>query len=163
MKPIIVSDAGPLIALAKLKLLDLLPSLFSIIYIPDTVFKEATKKQQRADAQDISDFVPQQCQLLDDRVNDFSRSLEIQLDKGEIQAITHARALYCGVLMDEKRGRRVARHHNISTIGVVGVLIQAKKQSLIPDIKTLLLKLQNFEYRLSKTLLAEALKLAGES
>lgn len=162
MKPIIVSDAGPLIALAKLDLLDLLPQLFSIIYVPETVFKEASKKRERPDAQRIISFIPQYCRLLDDIDNDFSQSLKIQLDKGEIQAITHAKELHCGVLMDEKRGRRVAIHNKIPTIGAVGVLIQAKQKQLINDVKTPLLALKVAEYRISNTLFSEALKLAGE-
>lgn len=162
MKPIIVSDAGPLIALAKLECLGLLPHLFSRIYIPQTVFKEATKQQQRLDAQAISHFVPQHCQLLDDLNNEFSRSLEIQLDKGEIQAISHARVLHCGVLMDEKRGRQIATHHKVATIGVIGVLIQAKKLDLMNEIKPSLLQLQDNGYRLSKSLFSNALILAGE-
>lgn len=163
MNPIIVSDTGPLIALAKLDLLDLLPQLFSTVYVPDTVLKEATKQFQRVDAQRILDFVPQQLQCLDDLDNEFSQSLKIQLDDGEIQAISHAQALHCGVLIDEKRGRSVAIHHKIPVIGVVGVLIQAKQQKLIVDVKTPLLALQAAEYRISNNLYTKALMLSGET
>ena len=43
MKPVIVADAGPLIALAKLQQLELLLKLFSAIYLPNAVLLEATR------------------------------------------------------------------------------------------------------------------------
>jgi len=162
MKPIVVSDAGPLIALAKLDLLSLLPQIFSNVYIPKTVFEEATKNQQREDAQRIFCFKSPQVNVVDDLKNSFSESLKILLDDGEIQALSHAQVLNCGVLMDEKRGRQVAIQHNIPIIGVIGVLLQAKEKGLIPEIKMYLEALQNADYRLSRALLDKALGLAGE-
>ena len=162
MKPIVVSDAGPLIALAKLDLLSLLPQIFSIIYIPETVFEEATKNQQREDARIIANFKSSQVNVVTDLDNSFTESLKILLDDGEIQALSHAKALNCGVLMDEKRGRQVAIQHDIPIIGVIGVLLQAKEKGLILEIKSYLEALQNADYRLSGALLDKALDLAGE-
>ncbi len=162
MKPIVVSDAGPLIALAKLNLLSLLPQIFSTVYIPQIVFEEATKNQQREDAQRIASFNSPQLKVVDNLENNFSESLKILLDDGEIQALSHAKALKCGVLMDEKRGRQVAMYHDIPRIGVIGVLLQAKQKNLIPEVKKYLKALQNVDYRLSGALLEKALELAGE-
>lgn len=53
-----VSDTGPLIALAKIQALHLLPSLYRIIYVPPEVYQEAVVKglEQRApDAHRIQD------------------------------------------------------------------------------------------------------------
>ena len=162
MNPIIVSDTGPLIALAKLDLLDLLPQLFSIVYVPATVFEEATKQYERSDAQHIKHFSPQKLQRLEDINNDFSLALKLQLDEGEIQAISHAQKLQCGVLIDERRGRNVAMHHKIPVIGTIGVLLQAKQQGLIAEVKKPLLALQAAKYRVSNALYTEALKLSQE-
>lgn len=162
MKSIVVSDAGPLIALAKLDLLGLLPQIFSTIYIPKTVFEEATKNQQREDARRIASFKSPQVNVVDDLDNSFTESLKILLDDGEIQALSHAKTLNCGVLMDEKRGRQVAVQHNIPIIGVIGVLLQAKEKGLIPEVKMYLEALQDADYRLSGALLDKALGLAGE-
>jgi predicted nucleic acid-binding protein len=156
MKPIVVSDAGPLIALAKLDLLNLLPQIFSTVYIPKTVFEEATKNQR------IASFKSSQVNVIDDIDNSFSKSLKILLDDGEIQALSHAKILGCGVLMDEKRGRQVAVKHNIPIIGVIGVLLQAKEKELIPEIKMYLMALQDADYRLSGAVLDKALGLAEE-
>ena len=157
-----MSDAGPLIALAKLDLLKLLPQLFAVVHVPQTVFKEATRQNDRVDARRISDFVPRELHLLDVIDNKLSRSLSLQLDEGEVQAIAHARELKCGVLMDEKRGRMAASHNDIPTIGVVGVLLQAKQRGLIPNVTEPLQALQIAEYRISEALYREALRLSGE-
>ncbi|HEB63036.1 MAG TPA: DUF3368 domain-containing protein [Gammaproteobacteria bacterium] len=162
MKPVIVSDAGPLIALAKLDLLNLLPQIFSTVYIPKIVFEEATKNQQREDAQRITNYFSPKIQIINNLENTFSKSLETLLDDGEIQALTHAKALKCSVLMDEKRGRQIAIHNEIPVVGIIGVLLQARQQDLISEVKHYLLKLQDVDYRLSDSLLNRALKLAGE-
>ena len=163
MKPVVVSDAGPLIALAKLDLLRLLPELFSTVYVPEVVVKEATRQCERKDARDITVFARQFLNIRGDIDNAFCRSLRVLLDEGEVQALASAQELKCGVFMDEKRGRQVAIHHQIPVIGVIGLLIQAKQKQLIADVKTPLQALIRAEYRLSGDLLQRALNLAGES
>ncbi len=56
MKPVVVADAGPLIALAKLQQLDLLLNLFSEVHLPNAVFVEVTRNQTRSDARSIRSF-----------------------------------------------------------------------------------------------------------
>ena len=56
MKPNIVVDTGPLIALAKLDQLSLLEQLFSSIHVPQTVLLEASYDHKRADACKIAEF-----------------------------------------------------------------------------------------------------------
>ncbi len=162
MKPVVVADTGPLIALAKLDFLSVLNTLFSSVYIPKNVLNEATRQCERSDAKLIATFASESSIPLDDVETDFVVSLRQYLDDGEIQAINHARDFHCGVLMDEKRGRKIAAQYHIPVIGVVGVLLQAKQQGLISDVKTPLKSLIKKEYRLSDKLVVEALRLAGE-
>jgi len=162
MKKLIVADTGPLIALAKLELLHLLDKLFVDVFIPEEVFKEATSQCTRSDAKAIILYISTKEQPLKNIHNSFSESLKNHLDQGEIQAISHAKKLACGVLMDEKRGRKIAHHYHIPVVGVIGILLQAKQLGLLKNIKPYLTKLLNNDYRLSKALITEALTLAGE-
>ncbi len=162
MKRVIVADTGPLIALAKLELLPLLSAFFYKLYIPEQVLLEATRQCERGDAKAIGLFVKKHGKPLKDVDNDWVQSFRLHLDEGEIQAIYHARELSCGVLTDERRGRRVASQLGIATVGVLGVLIQAKKQGMIDNVQSPMQELVQLEYRLSKPLMAEALRLAGE-
>ncbi len=162
MKPVIVADTGPLIALAKLHQLPLLPQLFSDILLPETVFREATVCKDREDVKLIEAFTKQHLRIMPDIDNS---SVFLQgglLDEGETQVLALAEKLRCGVLMDERRGRRAAHYHRIPVVGVLGVLLQAKEQNIIPKIKPLLKTLQTSGYRLSHGLIEHALKQAGE-
>ena len=168
MKPrpdvkIIIADTGPLIALARLHQLQLLAALFSKIYIPQVVLAEATVNTQYAEAEPILSFSTEHASVEQTIDNDFSRRLLTTLDKGEAQAIVLARELQCGVLMDEKRGRVVARRRGIPVVGVLGVLLQAKREGYLEELKSMLLQLQNSDYRLSEELVERVLELAGES
>ena len=42
------------------------------------------------------------------------------------------------VLIDERRGRLVAARLNLGYIGILGILVEAKSQKLIPAVKPLL-------------------------
>ena len=163
MKPIIVADTGPLIALAKLHHLDLLPAIFDAVYVPQTVYDEATQDNYRNDADTIDKFIQSYTTVCQTINNPFSQNISTILDAGETQALALAKQLDCGVLMDERKGRQIANHYQIHAIGTLGVLLQAKKQGKIKAIKPLISELQNVGYRLSPKLIEYALTKASES
>jgi predicted nucleic acid-binding protein len=67
------------------------------------------------------------------------------------------------LLIDEKIGREFAEAENIPCKGVVGILIQAKKEGLIENLKPLLNDLvNNLKFRLSDKIYQLALQKAGE-
>ena len=49
-RKVVVSDAGPLIALGRLNLLHLLPALFAQVQVPSAVLTECMARPQNADA-----------------------------------------------------------------------------------------------------------------
>jgi len=159
---IIVADASPLIALAKLNQMDLVLQLFSAIHLPKTVYLEVTQNQFRSDAQVLKSFLDENAEIHSDLDNPFVLQTSRMLDAGETQALALAKELGCGVLMDEMRGRKVAMSHGISVIGLLGMLIQAKKQGAINSVAPLIQQLQVFDYRLSDALIHEVLKRVGE-
>jgi predicted nucleic acid-binding protein len=67
------------------------------------------------------------------------------------------------LLIDDQRGRAIAKMNSIETIGSLGVLLIAKQQGLIHEITPLLLKLNNSDIYLSKALINTVLALANES
>lgn len=65
--------------------------------------------------------------------------------------------------MDEQRGRRIASDLGLSVTGVVGVLIAAKQQRLVPQIKPILDDMKRFSgFWLSPRLYHQVLQLVGE-
>lgn len=161
-RPIIVADAGPLIALAKLEQLELLQQIFSAIHVPETVYLEVTHQQARDDAQLLTAFIQTSAELHPVLSSDFVDELSLSLDDGEIQALALAKDLECGVLMDEARGRKIAGYYDISVVGVLGVLLQAKKLGLVESVSPLISTLQKANYRLSPALVEKVLSLAEE-
>ena len=121
---LVVADTSPLLNLALISRLDLLESQFSEVTIPRQVWEELEAGNDGLDA------------LRDLRENGFLTVVEVErsdlfveifheLDLGETAAICYAVVRDADlVLLDEKEGRRVARRHDLTITGVVGVLLQ---------------------------------------
>ncbi len=86
------------------------------------------------------------------------------IDWGEAEAIALALELKADLLvMDERRGRAVATSYGLQVTGLLGVLLQAKRNNLIPAIKPLLDQLiEQADFRVSSQLYTTILQSAGE-
>lgn len=162
MKKVIVSDASSLIALAKLDKLALLLHVFSEVHIPQSVYLETTIDRHRVDSQQIHDFVTEFTTLHVDQQGKEYEQFRALLDEGESQALVLAKKLDCGVLIDERLGRKVAQQSDIPMVGVMGVLLQAKATGKIKAIRPLIEELLAHDYRLSKRVINLVLSRAGE-
>ena len=162
MKKIIVSDASPLIALAKLDQLALLLNVFAEVHIPQSVYLETTTDRHRADSQRINDFVTEFAILHANQSGKEYQRFRAILDEGESQALVLAKELNCGVLMDERLGRRVAQQAAIPIVGVMGVLLYAKSEGKINAIRPLIEQLLHDDYRLSARVIDSVLSRSGE-
>jgi predicted nucleic acid-binding protein len=156
----IVTNSSPLIAFASLKQLDLLALIFTEIYIPQAVFDEITV-WRKPYSQQLKTFAK-------DRVKPTPNPIAVQLltkdiDRGEAEAIVLA--LENGIkdiLIDDPKGRRIARVNGLYPIGTIGVLLEAKRLSHIDQIKPYLDELITHRIRIGKNLYQQALKLAGD-
>lgn len=84
------------------------------------------------------------------------------LDDGESEAIILADELKSDVLiMDERKGRKVAQKLGINITGTVGVLLQAYSETMLSsdEIKAYLDRLKNSNIRLSESLIQKALEI----
>ena len=84
------------------------------------------------------------------------------IDLGESSVISAALELDAGVLIDDRAGRKVAIRMGLPVIGVMGVLILAKRSGQIPAIYPLTVALVESGYYLSQSVIKEALRIAGE-
>ncbi len=158
----VVADSGPLIALARLDLLRLLPIHFDRVLVPEPVFIECTAYGDRPGARAIRAA---------NEAGAFARvpvagaeqfAAEHLLDEGEAAALLLARAHACPVLVDERRGRRVASRLDIPIVGTVGLLVAANRAGHVGALAPLFDALAAFGYRLSAELVAHALRRTGE-
>lgn len=162
---IIVSDTSPITNLAAIGQLDLLRQLYSRVIIPEAVYNEMV---------DINKIVPgavevQTLSWIQTQTVINSLLTEIQennesIHLGEAEAIILSLEMKADLLlMDERRGRIVATNYGINITGLLGVLIQAKKQGLIPAIKPLIDQLiTQANFRVNRQLYTVVLQASNE-
>ena len=159
----IISDTTPIISLIKINRLDLLEKLFEEVLIPEAVYRELTSNalfENEAKIVKTSSFL--KTSSVQNR-----KSLQLLqavsgLDDGESEAIILADELKSDVLiMDERKGRKVAEKLGIKITGTVGVLLQSYSENMISsdEIKTYLDQLKNSNIRLSESLIQKALEM----
>lgn len=92
-----------------------------------------------------------------------SRLLQ-HLDPGEAEAIALAVELRADrILIDESEGRRIAAENALRPVGVLGVLLRAKREGLLATIGPEMLRLRDEAgFFIHPQLFREVLELAGE-
>lgn len=156
---LVVADTGPLIALARLELLELLPALFQQVYLTPTVLSECEAKPDCGEGVRIRLAVDAgRLELLAPR----EALPRWGIDPAETSAIALALEQGAGVLMDDKAGRSVAMQLGVKVIGTAGVLVLAKRRGRLAGVRTHLDALIASGYFLGANVVAEALRMAEE-
>lgn len=163
MAEIVVADASPIIALARIDQLALLPRIFSRVILPIAVYLETQGRPMLPDAVAIRTAREQAVFLVHEETIQVIDGLPAGLGEGEAAAISLASEMGCGIFMDEKAGRAAAKVLGIKTIGTIGVLSLARSRGLVPTLKPLIVDLQQSGYYLATDLVETALRLHGES
>ena len=134
----VVSNSSPLINLARIGRLDLLAQLYGELVVPQAVWHEVVVQGAgQAGAQEIKTAAWIRVQPAANR--ELVRALQQELDAGEARAIALALDIDAEfLLMDEHLGRDTASYMGIQCVGLVGVLIEAKKKGVIDQIRPLL-------------------------
>jgi predicted nucleic acid-binding protein len=151
MPAIIVSDTSCLILLHKIDELHLLQKLFGEVTITQIV------------AGEFGTALPAWIRVENpaDRKNQLV--LEATLDKGEASSIALALEKEdCLLIIDDLKGRKLARRFGLIITGTLGILAQTKRKKHIPLLKSLLDKIKRTDFRLSEELILETLKQVGE-
>ncbi len=156
---ILVADSSALIALSICDGLHFLDALYGAVLVPETVFGEVTQSD-KPEAQQLSVYLQDKTRKVDMRAYVY---LDAFADAGETEAMLLYKQLSADkLLIDDRRGRKVAKINNIRTIGSMGVLLSAKKAGLIPEIAPLIGRLTGSRIHISPTLVHTVLSLAGE-
>ena len=160
---IVVANAGPLIALARIGQLVVLPSLYREIRLPEAVRKEVVVAGEgRAGSEEIegAEWVRWDCVC--DKVG--VGLLSDRLDAGESEAIVLAIEENADLLLiDEERGRRVAESRGIAVVGTLGTLVLAKKRGILERVTPHLDALLASGFRMVPALYDAVLQLADET
>jgi predicted nucleic acid-binding protein len=160
---IVVSDTSPVRGLANLGLLELLRDIYGEVIIPEAVAAELRNPPPGQDIVELASypFVRVQAPSL-------SRNQSVfldELDRGEAEAIVLALELGSDlILMDESAGRRRAKRLGLEIIGVLGVLLEAKKLGFVESVTPLMDQLrEDHRFFIGAKLRSEVIRRAGES
>jgi len=158
--PKVISNTTPLISLLKLSKLDILKSLYSEISIPNAVFQEIEAGKNKKYYKDLSKLNWINIVEIQDRQ---AVKYFLDLDSGEAEAIVLATEINANlIIMDEKLGRFHAKHAGLKVTGTIGVLVKAKKQGLIKELRPFLIELTCKNVWISDKLIKEILEQVGE-
>ena len=160
---IIVSNASPLIPLARIGRLNLLTSFYKRVLIPPEVHHEVTvashglpgaEEVRRAQWIEVaSQKTPPHPSLVEACQN---------LGAGERGAILLAKSLPADlVLLDDLKARRVAQGTGLSVVGCLGILEVSARRGLIPDLRQTYLDLLRHGIRFDIKLLQDSLARLG--
>lgn len=160
----VVSNTSPLSNLAVIGEIGILQKIYPKVLIPPAVHSELICFDEIQSI--ISNLVetgwlevqtPENIQL--------TQTLNQLLDPGEAAAIALAvDTMADRLLIDERIGRSIASQYNIKIRGILGLLVNAKSQGLIPAIRPLLDRLiGEAGFRVGQTLYDRILQESGES
>lgn len=126
-----VVNASPLIALARVNQLAILPQLFDAVLVPPAVYQEVTTQGERRPGAVLiaqTDWLQVQAPTTSPTI----APLLLGLDAGEMNVLLLAQEVQpAWVVIDERLGRRVALAMHLPLTGTIGVLLAAVRAEFL--------------------------------
>lgn len=135
---ILVLDASPLIALARIGSLGVLRQLADQIAIPDAVYVETVSQ---APGRPGSIELAQADWITRQPVHDQAhvKRLRNRVGLGEAEAIVLAQEIRAdAVVLDDATARHLAEQEGCRVVGLLGLLVEGKRRGLLSAVKPLL-------------------------
>ena len=161
----VVSNTSPLFNLAAIGKLSLLRHAFDEILIPDAVLHELEPVREYPGVQAIHEAIAQGW-IVVRAPRDVSRIRILEQDLGRGEAAAIALTLELGlrrILIDERDGSRTAEQSGLEPVGVLGVLLRAKREGHLDSVKEMMIALRDeVGFYIRRDLFTKVLHLAGE-
>ncbi|MBE7382988.1 MAG: DUF3368 domain-containing protein [Leptolyngbya sp. SIO1E4] len=161
----VISNTSPLLNLAIVDHLFLLPQLFGQIIIPEAVLAELKINDDLPGSRALKTAADEGWLVVKAVKNQaLVNLLRRELHQGESEAIALAVELSADkVLLDEKEARQVARALSLSITGIVGILLRGWQEGSIPSLRNVFDRLQqDANFWLSPALRTQILWVSGE-
>ena len=151
MHSVVISDTSTLILLHKINEFELLKEVYGELMTTPEIADEFGEK------------LPDWITVLSVKDEKYKKFLETQVDRGEASALALASEFEdVLLLLDDLKARKLAKKLMYKTTGTLGIIHRAKQMSIIPKVKPLIDKLLLTNFRISKEVINEILKLNGE-
>jgi predicted nucleic acid-binding protein len=152
--PIIISDSTTIITLLNIKRVDVLSNIFKEVIIPLKVYDEIIIDENII--LDSSLFTKKEI-----KDKQLYKLLSRSLDAGESEAIVLSKEMSLTLIIDEKKGRKIANNLGVKIIGFLGLLLlNYKKRYMSEDeILKIYYSAKKANFRVSKNLEEQFLNL----
>ena len=158
---IVISDSTTLISLINIERFELLFKFSDTIIITPSVYREVSVQKS---AKRILDKYISLSKVVVNEVKNSKKVKEllIRLDIGESESIVLAEEKNLPLIIDEKKGKKIALSFGLDAIGLVGILLVYKKRAYLSndEIVEIVEELREVSFRVSDGLLR--LLLEGE-
>jgi predicted nucleic acid-binding protein len=158
----VLSDASPLIGLARVDGLPWLTALFGPVWVPQEVASEGLPGRDLPDERALREAFDRGYLLI---CPDTPATPPLpELDEGEAACIRLALAEPSPalVLIDERAGRSIALEHGLRVAGTAALIGMARTRGLIPSAKAVFARLHASDFRISAEVIATILRRVGE-
>lgn len=162
--PLLVADSGPLIALARVSLLHVPVRLYGQVFVPAAVWKEVLRRPSELELGNLQAALAAGHLTLaaDAADSPLLPPPSSALGAGERAAIAMARECGAEVLIDERRGRRVALGAGLQVVGTLGLLVRARELGMVGLLRPTIATLRDSGYHLADALTERILASIGE-
>ncbi len=147
----VITDTSCFILLDKINAFDILHLLYKQVVTTPQIANEFGKA------------LPDWIQIIPVKNKDQMSIYAKKVDLGKASAITLALELPSSILIfDDLKGRNLAAELNLDYTGTLGVLIKAKKEGIITELKIYFDRIRETDFRIPANLLEKILKSSGE-
>ena len=158
----VVVNTTPLIALSHVGKLDVLKKLYGEIIIPEAVYRELSVKNESIWKKEVDHSL--EWIRVDKIKNQMAKSMyKTQLHDGEVEVMILSKELKADVvIIDDANAKKHAKYLKLPVTGTLGVLIKAKQEGYIQELKPILYQMVQNGIYISEKLIELCLKQVGE-
>jgi predicted nucleic acid-binding protein len=156
-----VINSSPIIILGKLNKLDLISSINKSFIIPQFVYNEIIQGPNDDEAKCWINSKGKKYVKDTGKINDIVSFWDLGLGESSVISHCYKKENYYAII-DDYAARKCAETLSIKVKGTLGILLIAKKNRLIKNIKCLLDEMKEQEFRIDDILYKSILKLANE-
>ena len=159
----VVVNTTPLIALSHVGQLDILKKLYGEIIIPKAVYRELSVKIESACKKAVDRSL--EWIRVENIKNQMAKTMyKTQLHDGEVEVMILSKEIAADVvIIDDANAKKHAKYLGLPVTGTLGVLIKAKREGLINELKPILYQMTENGIYISQSLIELCLKQVGEA
>ena len=154
LNSIVISDSTTLISLINIERFELLFKFSDTIIVTPSVYSEVTV--QKSAKRVLDEYISLSKVVVKEVKNSKKvKELLIRLDIGESESIVLAEEKNLPLIIDEKKGKKIALSFGLDAIGLIGILLVYKKRAYLfnDEIVEIVEELREVNFRVSDSLL----------